>query len=210
MRFVLGGDGTISEKDRQELAQRQERIRRDADPLVLKRISRWEDHGMLPSRKSTAPPPPLPMAIRPQPTHFDRLADWYCGYLGVRDDYEVSYETQQDLKHAVPQAILRDIYRPVKNITREWERHDFELDPGGRQAMAEAKKAQQRDPLTPLPSSLTVFAAEQRRRRRLRDTPWQAARPDSAPRRYSDQDHVHYTEVEADSAGDSAGDDDDE
>ena len=202
MRFVLGGDGTISEKDRQELAQRQERIRRDADPLVLKRISRWEDHGMLPSRKSTAPPPPLPMAIRPQPTHFDRLADWYCGYLGVRQEYETSYETQQDLKRAVPQAILRDIYRPVKQHTVDWEPAGIDIDPGGRRALAEAKAAQKREPLPAPVSALEVFAAEQRRQRRLRATPWQAQRPDSAPRRYSDQDHIRYNEVEQDQNSD--------
>lgn len=202
MRFSLGGDGTLSEADKRDLAQRQERIRKDADPVLLRRLRRWEEHRMLPSRLSTEPPRPLPMAIRPQPTHFDRLADWYCGYLGVRQEYETSYETQQDLKRAVPQAILRDIYRPVKNITVDWERHEFELDPGGRRALAEAKKAQQREPLPTLPSALAVFAAEQKRRRRLRDTPWQASRPDSAPRRYSDQDHIHYTEVEEESGAD--------
>jgi hypothetical protein len=109
VKFVLGGDGTLTEEAKREIAQREARIRKDADPLVLRRIQRWEDHGMLPNRKSTAPPPPLPQALRPQPTHFDRLADWYCGYLGVRQDYEVPYELQQDLKQSVPQAILRDI-----------------------------------------------------------------------------------------------------
>lgn len=205
MRIILGGDGTISEKDRRELEQRQERIRRDADPLVLKRISRWEAHGMLPGRTSSEPPPPLPMAIRPQPTRFDRLADWYCGYLGVRDDYEVPYETQQDLKKCVPQAILRDIYRPVKESTIEWESHDFDIDRGGLRAMAEAKKALQRDPLPRLVSSLWIVAAEQRRQRRFRATPWQAVRADSAPRHYSAQDHIRYNEVEDDS--DDSGDD---
>lgn len=198
MRILLGA-GPLTEQDKREIEQRHERIRRDADPLLLKRIHRWEDHRMLPGRKSTAPPPPLPMALRPQPTRFDRLADWYCGYLGVRDDFEVPYETQQDLKQAVPQAILRDIYRPVKQMTIEWERHEFELDPGGRRGLAEAKAAQQREPMPRPISSLAIVAAEQRRQRRFKAMPWQAVRPDTAPRRYSEQDHIHYNEVDADS-----------
>ena len=202
MRFQLGGDGTLSEADKREIAQRQERIRKDADPLLLRHLRRWEEHRMLPERLSTEPPRPLPMAIRPQPTHFDRLADWYCGYLGVRQEHETSYETQQDLKRAVPQAILRDIYRPVKQHTIEWEHAGVDIDPGGRRAMAEAKAAQKREPLPAPVSALAVVAAEQRRQRRLRATPWQAQRPDSAPRRYSDQDHIRYNEVELDPSSD--------
>jgi hypothetical protein len=194
VKFSLGR-GVLSEEEKREIAQRQERIRKDADPLVLRRSARWEDHGMLPNRKSTAPPPPLPMAIRPQPTHFDRLADWRCGYLGVRQEFETTYEQQQDLKECVPQAILRDIYRPVKNPQVEWERHGLELDPGGRNGMAEAKKAQQREPLPAPISALAVFVSEQLRRRRFKNTPWQPQRPDSTPRHYSAQDHIHYNEV---------------
>ncbi len=196
MKFRLGR-GVLTEEDKLEIAQRQERIRNDADPQVLRRIARWEDHRMLPGRKSTAPAAPLPMAIRPQPTHFDRLADWYCGYLGVRQDFEISYEQQQDLKQCVPQSILRDIYRPVKNPQVEWERPEYEIDPGGRKALAEAKAAQKREPLPTLVSSLAVFAAERRRSYRMRRTPWLSQRPDSAPRHYSEQDHIHYNEVEA-------------
>lgn len=206
MKFVLGGDGTLSTADKLELAQRQERIRKDADPLVLRRIARWEDHGMLPGRKFTAPPPPLPRAIRPQTTHFDRLADWYCGYLGVRQDYELPYELQQDLKQSVPQAILRDIYRPVRDVQVDWERPEFDFDPGGRKAFAAAKKAQQRDPLPAPVSALAVVQAEQQRRRRFRSAPWQPQRPDSSPRHYSEQDHVHYNELGDNDSSDESDD----
>ena len=196
MRFTLGR-GALTDEDRAAIAQRQERIRKDADPQLLRRIARWEDHHMLPNRKSTEPPAPLPMALRPQPTHFDRLADWYCGYLGVRQEFETSYEQQQDLKQCVPQAILRDIYRPVKNPQFEWEYNGLDIDPGGRKGTAEAKKALQRDPLPTLVPAVAVFAAEQRRRRRLKNNPWMPQRPDSTPRRYSEQDHIHYNEVDS-------------
>lgn len=202
MRFILGSGGVLSEEDKRQIAQVQERIAKDADPQLMRRIARWEDHHMLPGRQSTSPPAPLPMAIRRQPTHFDRLADWYCGYLGVRQEYEVLYELQQDLKQSVPQAILRDIYRPVRDLRVEWERPEFELDPGGRKGTAEAKKAQQREPLPAPISALSVFLAEQRRRRRFQSTPWQPQRADDAPRRYSAQDHIRYNEVDVSAQSD--------
>src|ERR1700712_3194238 len=197
-KFTLGRGGLTAE-DKREIAQRQERITKDADPQVLRRTARWEDHHRLPPRKGTELPPPLPMALRPQPTHFDRVSDWYCGYLGVRQEYELSYEDQQDLKQCVPQSILRDIFRPVKTPQFEWERPDFELDPGGRKALAEAKKMLQRDPLPTLVPATEVFAAARQRRQRLHNHPWLPRRPDSAPRYYSEQDHIHYNEVEVSS-----------
>jgi CheY-like chemotaxis protein len=40
---------------------------------------------------------------------------------------------------------LRDIYRPVKQHTVDWEPAGIDIDPGGRRALAEAKAAQKRD-----------------------------------------------------------------
>lgn len=195
-----------TEEDKREIAQRQEHIRRLVDPVIVRRSLRWEEHGMLPGRRSTAPPPPLPMAIRPQPTHFDRLADWYCGYLGVRDEYEQEYEMQQDLKQNVPQAILRDIYRPVSEPYFEWEQHELQVDPGGRRALAEAKQAQKRPPLPTVPSGLAVVVAAQRRRQRFLDAPWATKYADSAPRKYATLEEVR--QIEAPSARDGDGDGD--
>jgi hypothetical protein len=193
MSFILGG-GNVTAEDKARIAQREERIRKDADPLIMRRIDRWINHGMLPGRRTTAPMPPLPQAMRPQPTHFDKLSDWYCGYLGVRDDYERPVELQQDLKQGVPQAILRDIYRPVKNFIVEWEYPGADLDPAGQRSMAEAKAAQRREPVAMTVSSLAIFRAEQRRQKSLRQTPWQSWRPDSAPRRHSEQDPILINE----------------
>ena len=57
------------------------------------------------------------------------------------------------------QAILRDIYRPVKQHTIEWEHAGVDIDPGGRRAMAEAKAAQKREPL-PAPEKIKVDVKE--------------------------------------------------
>lgn len=203
--FILGGLPT--EEDKREIAQRQENIRRVADPAVLRRGLRWEEHRMLPGRRSTEPPPPLPMAIRPQPTHFDRLADWYCGYLGVRGEYEPEYEMQEDLKRAVPQAILRDIYRPVKEPYFDWERLDVEVDRGGQRALAEAKQAQKRQPLPTITSGLEIIVAAQRRQRRFLATPWSAWYADSAPRKYSTLEGVRERAIDASESSDSSDDD---
>jgi hypothetical protein len=48
-----------------------------------------------------------------------------------------------------------------------------------------------------LVSGLAVFAAEQQRRRRFLSTPWQALRPDRAPRRYSEQEQQEKAKLEA-------------
>jgi hypothetical protein len=198
-RFQLGGDGPVSAEDRQAAEQREARIRRDADPLVLRRTDRWLKGRMLPT------PKPLPMALKPQKTHFDSLADWNCGYLGVRDEYDISYELRQDLKQAVPQSILRDVYRPIHRPQVELTYHNLERDPGARLAYAEAKAAQKREPVPVVEPGLLTIVQEQQRRRRFLNSPWPSHFPDSAPRRvYSQEGNIRYIEV------DGSDDDDDD
>src|SRR5215207_9023378 len=109
MKFMLGGDsGPVTTEELEEKQQARLRVSKSADPAVLKRIDRWIHHRMVPLN------PSLPLALREQTTHFDRISDWYCGYLGVRAEFEPSYEQSRDLKECVPQAALRDIFRPVR------------------------------------------------------------------------------------------------
>lgn len=191
MAFVPGGLGPLSEDDKRSIAQRQERIRKDADPAVLARSARWEKGRGLPRPRT------LPQAFRPQSTRFDDvLHDWHAGYLGVRGEFEAPYELTRDLKECVPQSVLRDLYRPVRNFFVDPAQHELGLV--GADAIAgllkEAKAALIREPIPVIEPALAAVIEEQRRRRRLMATPWQALRPDSAPRRYSDQDHVRYVE----------------
>jgi hypothetical protein len=192
MAISLGGEPPSAEQLLAQ-AQAQQRIRDSADPVILKRVERWIAHRMVPLN------PRLPLAIRPQPTHFERLADWYAGYLGVRGEFEAPYELRRDLKEAVPQSVLRDVYRPVRSEQQvEPVRHELNLDPGGRSALAEARAALVREPIPTIQPSLLVVIREQRRRRRFVNRPWPSFRADEAPRSYSDQDHIRYNEDEDD------------
>lgn len=177
--------GELRELTKEEKAAQDQfnaRVRRDADARILARIERWLNPRMLPERA-------LPQALRPQPTHFDNiLSDWHAGYLAVRELEEIPHELRQDLTERAPQAILRDIYRPVRRDTFvERTMHEIEWDPAGRRALAEAKQGLVREPLPQLESSVVLMMAEQRRRRRVLSRPWLPYRPDDAPRFHTPQ-----------------------
>lgn len=195
MAFTPGGDSPLKEDDKQALAQRQARLKKDADPALLRRLGRWEDRRRQPT------PPSLPQALRPQGTRFDDvLHDWHVGYLGVRGEYDMPFELARDLKECVPQSVLRDLYRPVRSFFVEPAVHELGLI-GVRaisEALKESRAALQREPIPLIEPTLLVLVGEQKRRRRFLATPWQTLRPDAAPRRYSEQDHIRYLEVGAD------------
>lgn len=212
MAFTPGGSRPLKEEDKQALAQRQARLQKDVDPLLMRRVGRWEDRRRQPT------PPSLPLALRPQGTRFDDvLHGWHVGYLGVRGEYDMPFELQRDLKECVPQSVLRDLYRPVRNFFVEPEAHELGLL-GVRaisEALKEARAALTREPIPVIEPTLLVLVGEQQRRRRFLATPWQTLKPDSAARRYSEQDHIRYLEVgedgeprgdaEAGGQGDGAG-----
>lgn len=179
--------GELRELTKEEIAAQEQfkaRIRRDADVRILARVDRWLNPRMLPSRD-------VPQALRPQPTHFDNvLADWHVGYLSAREPEpdEIPNELRQDLAERAPQAILRDIYRPVRRETFvERTVHEIDWDPAGQRAFAEAKQGLKREPLPQLESSVALVITEQRRRRRLMSRPWLPYRPDDAPRFHTPQ-----------------------
>lgn len=183
MKWQLGGDGPVTAEEIEEKRQARLRVSKSADPAVLARVERWIHHRMVPLN------PSLPMALREQTTRFDRISDWYCGYLGVRAEFEPSFELSQDLKECVPQAVLRDIYRPVHGSPMvEPHYHDLQLDPGGRRGTLEAREAQKREPLPTIEPVILIMIEEQRRRRRFVRKPWPSFRPDDSPRRFTDQD----------------------
>jgi hypothetical protein len=201
MKFLLGGDGPVSPKDRAEQEQWQERIRQDADPGILARVRRVEHHPMLPSPRS------LPMALRPMTTRFDDpLHQWHVGYLRVKDDIDLPYELQRDLHECVPQSILRDVFRPTTSF--DWTMEPLELEPDrtGAQAIAQAKAALVREPLPTIESGLSIVSAEQRRRKRFVATPWKTALRDDQPRQYYEVEGVIYREMSEGDGGESGDD----
>ncbi len=177
--------GEVRELTKEEVAAQQQfeaRIRRDADPRILRRADRWLQPRMLPSRE-------LPQALRTVRTHFDDvLHDWHVGYLSVNEGGEAPYELRQDLAQCVPQAILRDIYRPVHRPSFvEKTLHEGVRDPVGQEALAEMKKSLQRDPVPEVDSTVVAMVREQRRRRRLLSRRWLPYRADDEPRFHTPQ-----------------------
>lgn len=189
MNLFFGEIRDLTPEERAAREQFDARIRRDADPQILRRIERWQQPRLLPSRD-------MPQALRPQRTHFDDvLHDWHVGYLSVREGDEAPHELRQDLAQRVPQAILRDIYRPVRRPTFvERTVHETERDPAGIQALTEAKKGLQREPMPEIGSSVAVVVTEQRRRRRLLGRRWLPYRPDDAPRFHTPQ-NIPFGEI---------------
>ena len=158
-------------------------LERTADPVLLARLER---HG----RVDIVPPAShytLPQSWREVPIHVDP-ARYYAGYLGVRDEIEIPSELRRDLTQRVPQAMLRDIHRmefPSDEVA-EMRPLELGLDPGGREALKEARAAQHREPLPVIEPLVEGLMAEQERRRRFLREPWEAPLPDDAPRRYAE------------------------
>lgn len=193
MKFVLGGDEPVSPQDRAEIDQRQQRIRQEADPGILARIHRIEQHPMVPRPRS------LPRAMRDMSTHFDDpLHQWHVGYLRVHDEMELPHELHRDLRECVPQSILRDIFRPTTGFDFVLEPMETEPDRTGAQALREAKEALNREPLPTIESSVLLVSAEQRRRNRFVAQPWKTLLKDTQPRQYYQVEGVNYREIDED------------
>lgn len=193
MKFILGGEGPVSPQDRSEMEQWNDRIRRDADPGILARIRRIEQHPMVPRPRS------LPRAMRDMSTHFDDpLHQWHVGYLRVHDEMELPHELHRDLRECVPQSILRDIFRPTTGFDFVLEPMETEPDRTGAQALREAKEALNREPLPTIESSVLLVSAEQRRRNRFVVQPWKTLLKDTQPRQYYQVEGVNYREIDED------------
>ena len=82
----------------------------------------------------------MPSRVRPVRRLLDP-ADWRTGFLRVEGEREIPQELQTDLHENAPQALLRDLYRPVR--AEAWvEREIVEGtgDRGGRAAMQEVAR----------------------------------------------------------------------
>ena len=102
------------------------------------------------------------------------------------------------------EAILRDIYRPVKETTIEWEATTSTSIAAACGRWRKRKKRATRPLPRPVSSLWIVAAGSSGGSGTSSATRGRPSRADSAPRHYSAQDHIRYNEVDADS------DDDDE
>ena len=142
---------------------------------ILDAAARWEN-----MRVQT---PELPLFVATtMPTRLDP-ADWGAGFLAVHER-ELPQQLFADLRELSPQALLRDLHRPVQEfrITPE-ELEGTRLIGRWTEGAEDVRRAKERQPLPLIESSLYDVQAGQRRRRALLDEEWKPLLSDDAPRR---------------------------
>jgi hypothetical protein len=123
----------------------------------------------------------VPTWVREPRLHLEP-EQWGAGFLAFHE-VERPPQLVADLHALMPQALLRDLYRPV--FEERWverERLPSIGDRAGMEALAEARAARTLAPrveVTPLVREVIAFA---RWRRELMAERWKPARPDEAPR----------------------------
>ncbi|MSP60312.1 MAG: hypothetical protein EXR72_08220 [Myxococcales bacterium] len=96
---------------------------------------------------------------------------------------ELPPQLYADLRELTPQALLRDLHRPVQEFFVELEeregsawKNQFHLE------LERTRAAHRRDPVPVVPPVLDDVIEAQHRRRRMLSERWQPAVPDDAPR----------------------------
>ena len=147
-----------------------------ANPRLLDQIERWDRSAR-----------PFEVKIRTyfrEPRLLLERGGWrYKGHFEITER-EFSGELTHDLMQRMPQAKLRDLFRPVMELG--WHERESLVDPpdtAGLRAMADAKAAQQRQPVETLASLLAVVKQEQAKRRAWLAERWQPFLKDDEPRR---------------------------
>jgi hypothetical protein len=120
--------------------------------------------------------------LQPVRTHLDP-ADWGAGYLVEPREYDVPLALLDDLKERTPQALLRDLHRPVHEPA--WHEREVlvALDRAGRDALRDARAAQRIPPVPSVAPTARAFREELQRRRAFLREKWQPRFPDDQPRK---------------------------
>jgi hypothetical protein len=108
-------------------------------------------------------------------------AEWGAGYLRADRERELPMQLSGDLRENMPQALLRDLYRPV--YQERWiERETVEgtADRAGFGAMREAREARVKPPLPRVESGLGAVRAYQTWRRDLLAEHWKPVKNEPA------------------------------
>ncbi len=140
---------------------------------ILEFAARWE---------AGEPEPSLPTYVRPTlpltALHLPRRFDGKC------EERELPQQLYADLHELAPQALLRDLHRPVKSFFVELERQEVSEVLGILQAECEKlREARRLEPLPEIEPSVLAMAEQQRRRRSFMAERWQPLLPDDAPRK---------------------------
>jgi len=125
----------------------------------------------------------VPTSLRAPALHVEPEG-WRAGYLRADRERDIPMELQHDLRQNMPQALLRDLYRPVHE-ERWFEREIVEgtADRGGVAAMQAVRDARKVPPLPRVEPVTRVVREYQQWRRALVAERWQPFLADDAPRR---------------------------
>lgn len=120
----------------------------------------------------------VPTHLRTPRLHIEP-ADWRAGFLRVDREREISTELENDLRQNMPQALLRDLYRPVHD--ERWIERELVEGTGDRggfaamQAVRDARKLPSLPRIEPLVRAVLEYQAW---RRGLMSERWQPFRRD--------------------------------
>ncbi len=170
-------DAQTSAPDASEEAPKQtlrERVVQAADPALVARLEARRDVDLIRT-------PPTVTYLREMPTHLDP-AVWRTGFLDVHEA-PIPAAMWDMLHDPVPQALLRDLFRPVFSEPRAYHRMETGLDPGARRAFELIQESQRREaPVTTETLSEAITRRQNEWRAFLRE-PWRPWLDDEAPRR---------------------------
>jgi hypothetical protein len=124
----------------------------------------------------------LPIRLGELKTHVDPV-EWRTGYLKVRER-DVATELNEDMKQLSPQALLRDLYRPVRE--ERWVARELIEGTGDRGGLEEMQKARAARKLPELPrieAAGGTLRAFQTWRRAMLAARWEPLLRDDEPRR---------------------------
>ncbi len=151
-----------------------QRLAQIIDQRLVQKCLRWD-------REWHGPLTPLKLGIENVPRTSLEPEGW-----GLRDMEPREVLRPQDLvdalKQRMPQALLRDLHRPVRPVVRPPGEHHYEHDPAGVIALKSAKMAQLREALPTVDPLVREVVALQTWRRALLREPWKPYLDDEAPR----------------------------
>lgn len=128
---------------------------------------------------SNLPPPPEPV-LRPSLARFS-LAAWGLSFAGQARETERPHDILQAVNERVPQALLRDLHRPVRPVPDIHLRIEHPGPPPSAQsprtAVRAAMIARYTVRMSEQPSARCAIAEATAERRAILDAPWEHARP---------------------------------
>ena len=154
-----------------------------ADPTLLSRLERHRESGraLLPREQK----PDIEPRVAPATLGRFRLGAWRLRLAGEPRELERPPQIADDLQHRTPQAILRDLHRPVRMIPPIRLRTVVEgqnLSAAG-VAVREAMTTSYTVRIGELPNCRAIRAEAWRELRAVLAAPWERARPEGEARR---------------------------